>query len=121
MGRTFTGCTAILLACSVAIHCAEARDRKGASAQEREVASAPAAREVQVSAARADVTNASMARSASSASFVSSSGGSRRSGASEQFNEQEPARRNPLQVKLGKFTLEPAIGGIKGAQLSVDF
>ena len=122
MGRTITGCTALCLACSVAIQSAEARDPKAAAGQQREaVSAAPAAREMQSVAAPKDAFSGSMARSASSTSFSAGGGGSRRSGASEQFNGQEPPRRNPLQMKLGKFTLEPAIGGIKGAQLSVDF
>ena len=121
MGRTYTGCTILLLACSVAIQSAEARDRKVASGPEREASSAPAARAMQAPVARVEAITAPMARSGSATSFTSGNGGSRRSGASEQFNEEEPARRNPLQMKLGKFILEPAIGGIKGAQLSIGF
>lgn len=106
MGRTLTGCTALLLAFSVAIHSAEARDSKAISGRESD--SVSAAREMHV--VREQAVSAS-----------SAFGSGRRSTVSEPFGDQELARRNPLQVKLGAFTLQPTIGGVKGAQLSIGF
>lgn len=90
-GRSI-GCAAILLALFVATGLADARDRKPTAQRERAAVYALlTSREVRAVTPRPKVS------------------------------EQEAAPPNPLYFKVGAFTLQPAVGGVNGAQFSIGF
>jgi predicted secreted protein len=102
MGRSFTGCAALLVALGVVAEPAQARDRKSSSPDSRELLS-------EISA-----------KAASSSAAIDRRSGNRNADPMAPLAPQQPATdRNPLSLKLGAVTLQPAVGGIKGAQVSI--
>lgn len=120
MGRIFIprGWAALLVGVSFALQPVEAKDRNSSGSRDRK------------SGGETTVARAAMMRQ-------NGTGGSTGKAASPSLTErltskpngdpiapladQLPARSNPLQIKLGAVTLQPAVGGIKGAQLSIGF
>ena len=122
MGRRFTGWAAVLVAVGVATQPATARERKSAASREREsLAEMMAEREARSAAARQDASNTSAARATASAATLDSRARNRNGNPTAPVAELQPRETNPLKLKFGAVTLQPAVGGIKGARFSIGF
>ena len=111
MGRTIYGwLMMVLVALGVAATPAYAKDRK--SGRDREpLAEMFAARQARSVAMRQDASAASAEMSSSS----------RNGKPIAPLAEQQPARSNPFRFNIGAVAVQPAVGGIKGAQFSIGF
>ena len=122
MGQKFNGCAALLLALGLGIEPLEARDRKSAAKRNAEspseTTSASATRSV---ALRPDSFSASTASFASSSAVIDRPSGQRNRKPASPLAEQPPSTSNPLRLNFGAVTLQPAVGGVKGAQFSIGF
>ena len=122
MGRGFIGSIAgVLLALSVAPP-ADAKDRKPAGPRDREaLADMMAAREARPASTRQETSAASASRSATSSAAADMSSSRPNGKPIAPLEEQQPARSNPFRFNIGAVAVQPAVGGIKGAQFSIGF
>lgn len=124
MGRTFmTGAALVILGASIAVQPAQAKDRKSAAANENRAAFSDmiAQREAHSRTARQDPSSASVERVAAVAATVDRTSGNRNGTPTAPLREQPAATPSPLSLKFGAVTLQPAVGGIKGAKFSIGF
>ncbi len=123
MVRSFKACAVLIVVCGVVIP-AHAKDRKsaGADGERSALADMIVSREAHAKATRQDTSSASVERAA-----VVGSAGDRTSGngngapTAPLREQQQAATRSALSLKFGAVTLQPAVGGIKGAKFSIGF
>ena len=121
MGRLI-GCVMLMVLGGFAVQPAQARERKSAAAADRAAVSAmTASREAHAKSVRQDASRTSVDRAAASAAVAGTFSSNRNRRPMAPLREQQEARPNALTVKLGAVTLQPAVGGIKGAQFSIGF
>ena len=123
MGRTISGWLVVLvLALGVATPAAYAKDRKSAASRDREpLADMLATRQARSVSMRQDASAGSAASAATSAAAVEMSSSSRNGKPIAPLAEQQPLRSNPFRFDIGAVAVQPAVGGIKGAQFSIGF
>ena len=117
MRHKCNGCAALLLALSIAIQPLEARGRKsGAGRGADSLAETSAALGPRSVALRQDAFSAS----ASSSAVGNRPSAERNGKPASPLAEQPSSGSNPLHLKLGAMTLQPAVG-VKGVQFSIGF
>ena len=123
MGRTIYGwLVMVLVALSVTATPADAKDRKSDRSREREpLAEMMTARQARSVSMRQDASATSVARSASSSPSAEMSSSGRNGKPIAPLAEQLPGRSNPFRFNIGAVAVQPAVGGIKGAQFSIGF
>jgi hypothetical protein len=79
-----------------------------------------APREAQAKAARQDTSSGSVERVSATAAVLDR-GSSNRNGTPTAPLREQQAASSALSLKFGAVTLQPAVGGIKGARFSIGF
>ena len=123
MGRTISGWRVVVVVeLGVAATSADAKDRKSAASREREpLTEMIAARQARSVSMRQDASAASVARSTNSSASAEISSSNRNGKPIAPLADQQPPRSNAFRFNIGAVTVQPAVGGIKGAQFSIGF
>ena len=121
MGRRLTGWLVVfMVALGAAVTPAQAKDRKSAAPRDREaLLDMIAARQARPVAMRQEAVAATGAAPSATAAELSTSARNGRPIAPLQ--EQQAVRGNPFRFNIGAVAVQPAVGGIKGAQFSIGF
>ena len=122
MGRTFIGCVGLMVLGGFIVQPADAKDRRSASSAERGTLSEMIVpREAHAKSARQDTSTGSMERASATAAVLDRGTSNRNSTPTAPLREQQSASSSALSLKFGAVTLQPAVGGIKGAKFSIGF
>ena len=122
MGRNFNGWMVVFsVALGVAVAPAEAKDRKSAAREREAVADMIAAREARSVAMRQEPAGGLTTRSAAASGTVQMSSTKPNGKPTAPLAEQQAPRSNPFRFNIGAVTVQPTVGGIKGAQFSIGF
>lgn len=122
MVRSFKACAVLIVVCGVAIP-AHAKDRKsaGADGERSALADMIVSREAHAKAMRQDASSASVERAAVVRSAGDRTSGNGNGAPEAPLREQQGATPSALSLKFGAVTLQPTVGGIKGAKFSIGF